>query len=93
MDFEWDEAKNRSNKIKHGVDFEIALQFDWAGAGVLVDGRRDYGEERLVAYGEANDGDGYVIVFTIRVGIYRVISIRRFGRGDYLTYEQLKGQR
>ncbi|GLQ54339.1 hypothetical protein GCM10010862_15980 [Devosia nitrariae] len=75
------------------MSFEVAYLFDWTGAGVLVDDRRACGEERLVAYGEAGDGDGYVIVFTIRAGIYRIISIRRFGRRDYLTYEQLKRQK
>jgi uncharacterized DUF497 family protein len=59
----------------------------------MLDDRFDYGEERFLAFGEADNGDGYVIVFTIRGGIYRIISARRFGRKDYSTYEQLKGKR
>ena len=30
MQFEWDENKARSNKAKHGVDFESAFSFDFA---------------------------------------------------------------
>lgn len=26
MDFEWDEEKNRSNKAKHGLSFEAAVE-------------------------------------------------------------------
>ncbi|SFZ85368.1 hypothetical protein SAMN02983003_2534 [Devosia enhydra] len=86
MDFEWDEAKNASNRAKHGVDFSLALEFDWSEAFVRPDSRLDYGEDRAVAYGKARDGLLYVIVFTWRGTMIRVISVRRFGRKDHLHY-------
>lgn len=56
MEFEWDEAKNRANFLKHGVDFSIMESFDWDRASLRIDNRRDYGEERIMAYGPAGDG-------------------------------------
>jgi uncharacterized DUF497 family protein len=37
--------------LKHGIDFAIAVDFDWEGAFVVEDDRFDYGETRLVAVG------------------------------------------
>ena len=74
---------------QHGVDFSIVYDFDWVGAGVYTDDRQDYGEIRYVAYGDAR-ARGYVIVFTIRSGIYRIISVRNFGRKDQEVYDGLK---
>ena len=32
MLFEWDEAKNRINREKHGLGFDAAFAFDWENA-------------------------------------------------------------
>lgn len=37
--YEWDEAKNQSNRAKHGVAFDLAVSFDWAGAVYRNSGR------------------------------------------------------
>lgn len=29
MEYEWNEGKREANRIKHGVDFAAAEQFDW----------------------------------------------------------------
>ena len=48
--FEWDEAKNRSNLLKHGLDFGDAEKV-FAGPSItFVDDRFDYGEERLITW-------------------------------------------
>lgn len=74
--FEWDEAKRRSNLAKHDVEFaEIFAMFE----GHLVeerDDRRDYGEERWLAYGEA-EGRVIAVVYTWRGNRRRLISARR----------------
>ena len=91
MDFEWDEAKNASNLIKHDVAFELARTFGWDAAVIERDDRSDYGEDRFLARGYAADGVGYSIVFTFRVSAIRVISIRQFNRkeeGRYGRQEQ-----
>ena len=88
MDFEWDESKNGSNLAKHGVSFELVHEFDWERANLRVDDRKDYGEDRFMAYGPAGDGQLYVVVFTVRGARYRIISVRHFGRKDHLFYDR-----
>ena len=51
MRFEWDENKARSNKAKHGIDFELAYAFDFDTALCVIDDTMDYGEERILAIG------------------------------------------
>ena len=87
MEFEWNEAKNQTTLLKHKVDFSIVHEFDWDRSSLRQDTRRDYGEDRLVAYGPAKDGQLYVIVFTPRDDRYRIITVRHFGRKDHLHYE------
>jgi uncharacterized protein len=89
VEFEWNEAKNTSNRQKHGVDFTLVRTFDWAASKVMEDRRRDYGEARFISYGYAEDGAAYVIVFTVRFGIHRIISARHFGRKDHQFYDTL----
>ena len=47
----FDPAKDASNVSKHGVSLGEASGFDWAGALVWPDTRREYGERRMVALG------------------------------------------
>jgi uncharacterized DUF497 family protein len=86
MDFEWDEAKNWSNKLKHGVGFETAYQFEWSRFIIEPDLRKDYGETRFIARGYGPDDKGYVVALTLRGTWVRIISIRRFNRREYLRY-------
>ena len=86
MEFEWDDAKNESNRAKHGIDFSLIAAFEWERASLRVDDRQNYGEERLLAYGPAG-GQLYVVVFTMRADTFRIISLRRFGRKDQQYYE------
>ena len=51
MKYEWDEAKNRSNFAKHGLDFEDAEQVFSGPCVTFEDDRFDYGEERLITLG------------------------------------------
>jgi len=51
MIFEWDEAKNRSNFAKHGLDFADAEQVFSSLCVTFIDERFDYGEERLITLG------------------------------------------
>jgi uncharacterized DUF497 family protein len=50
MNYDWDEAKNRKNVAKHGLNFEDAEQV-FAGACVTFeDDRFAYDEERLITW-------------------------------------------
>ncbi len=85
MQFAWDERKSEANLRERGFDFAFAsLIFD--GTTVAVeDRRRDYGEKRMVAIGEA-DGIHLTVVYTDRPddrGVTRrIISARRSNRRE-----------
>jgi uncharacterized DUF497 family protein len=74
--FEWDENKSAWNRAERGFGFDIVEIFDWDGAVVEDDGRKDYGERRRRALGYAG-GRAVAIVFTERGSRLRIISVRR----------------
>lgn len=87
MEFEWDEAKRRSNLEKHGVDFIDAALVLADAPLILEDTRRDYGEQRCLALGERN-GLLFVVAFTLRDGAFRIISARRANARERRSYEK-----
>ncbi|AKI02969.1 hypothetical protein IMCC20628_04293 [Hoeflea sp. IMCC20628] len=89
MEFEWDEAKRAEIYAKRGVDLlEAALIFE---NDVLEkeDTREHYGENRIIALGMV-DGEVYIVVYTKRGGIYRLITAWKGGRRDREKYEKRK---
>ncbi|HEX4160299.1 MAG TPA: BrnA antitoxin family protein [Rhizomicrobium sp.] len=50
MNLEWDEEKNRTNRAKHGPDFEEARELDWNNATYVEDRRFAYPERRYWAF-------------------------------------------
>ncbi len=81
MEFEWDDAKNLANQAKHGVAFEAVAGFDWDSARVVEDNRRDYRENRRVAFGEIA-GRLHVVVYTQRDTTMRIISLRKANKRE-----------
>ena len=78
--FEWDEAKNTSNRKKHGVDFATAtLVFDDPFCVSFIERVSD-GEERWHSIGMIEDILALVVVHTYMVDgpdeIIRIISCR-----------------
>jgi uncharacterized DUF497 family protein len=71
---EFDPAKEAINLSKHGVS--LARWVDLEIQAIIVDDRFDYGEPRYRAYGLI-DGTAHCLVFTVRSGEYRPISLRR----------------
>lgn len=89
MEFEWDETKRAEIHRKHGVDLlEAALIFE---NDVLEreDTREDYGEKRMIALGIA-DGEVYIVVYTKRDEVYRLITAWKGGQRDREEYENRK---
>jgi len=74
--FEWDEEKRRRNIVFHGLDFiEAVSVFDDPNMAIVLDIRKDYGEERYNAYGMSN-GRRMRVCFTMRgENIIRIISM------------------
>jgi len=75
-DFEWDDTKATQNLAGHGVSFEVArLAFDDPFAVARDDRRRDYGEDRYMLLGMAQDRL-LVVAYTLRGTRVRIISAR-----------------
>jgi len=89
MLFDWDEAKAASNIVKHGIAFEAVHDFEFDGALIVDDDRRDYGELRKRAYGRIGDRL-HVLVFTQRATRVRVISLRRASRREFAIFKARK---
>jgi uncharacterized DUF497 family protein len=89
MDIDYDPAKNSANMAKHGVGFEIAERFDWHTARVVRDNRVDYGETRYIAQGFI-DSRLYILIFTLRAGRARIISLRKSNLRERKSYDQAR---
>ena len=81
MELEFDQAKSRRNARERGLSFERARELLEGDPIVMVDSRRDYREQRLIAYGNI-DGRFHVCVFTKRATAFRIISLRRANRRE-----------
>ena len=87
MGVSYDPKKCSRNVRELGLSFELVRDFEWSGAYVLEDVRRDYGEPRFQALGEI-DGRLYMLVFTPRGGDVHVISLRKANRREIKRYEE-----
>lgn len=85
--FEWDDAKNKTNRKKHGVSFEAAQEaFLDTRRVVARDLSHSRGEERYFCFGRA--GGGILTVrFTYRRGTIRIIGAGYWRQGRK-TYEE-----
>jgi len=87
MSYEWDQAKNRANLAKHGVDFADAVavfEDDLALTRPDLDSR---GESRSVTLGIDAFGRHLVVVFTERGTRIRIISARLATKQERKSYE------
>jgi len=75
MDFEWDDAKARANRTKHGVDFQTAARVFLDPYVIEFDDVRDDGEMRFNAIGLV-DGRVLFVSYTMRGDVVRIISAR-----------------
>jgi uncharacterized DUF497 family protein len=84
--FEWDKAKAAENYAKHGVSFETAVQgLQGSLCDRTLDDREDYGEERFILIGIAEEAI-VTVVYTERNGRFRIISARRATRHEQDDY-------
>jgi uncharacterized DUF497 family protein len=88
MRLEWDEAKNRANIRKHGLDFADAEEIF---GGVLLaeaDTREDYGEKRWVGLGQIGGRTVKIIFSEQDPETIRIISLRKATRYERKEYEK-----
>ena len=88
MRYEWDEGKRVANLARHGVDFMAVEDFEWDTAVETIDDRFDYGEERWIALGMIHDRL-HVLVYTLRVTVIRIISLRKANARERKFYESI----
>jgi uncharacterized protein len=87
---EWDDAKNRSNLLKHGLDFGDAEKVFAGPCVTFVDDRFDYGEDRYITLGVLF-GRVVVIAHAPRGGDTRIISMRKANRREQKIYQKRLG--
>lgn len=89
-EFEWDEAKARSNQRKHGVSFaEAASCFLDVFAIESFDVEHSNDEDRFMIIGLSARGRLLVVAFTLRGNsIIRIISARHALRNERIDYEK-----
>jgi len=86
-DFEWDEAKDRANRAKHGVGFEDAQRAFLDRCRVIAeDLSHSSSEQRYFCFGEV-DGDVMTVRFTWRAGRIRIFGAGYWRKGKKI-YEQ-----
>jgi len=86
MQYEYDPEKSRSNKDKHGIDFEEA-QALWRDAKHIVIDSAYTEEPRSLVIGNI-DGACWVAVVTYRLEAIRIISCRRARNKEEALYVQ-----
>jgi uncharacterized protein len=92
MNCEWDEAKNRSNFAKHGLDFADTEQVLTGHYVTFVDNRIDYGEIRLITLGLLA-GRVVVIAHAPRgEDTTRIISMRKANQREQKIYQKRLGE-
>lgn len=85
MEFEFDEAKSRANKAKHGIDF-IEAQALWEDTDLLEIPARTEDEPRSIVIGRIG-AKHWSAVFTYRGERVRIISVRRSRKEERELYE------
>ncbi len=91
MDISFDPAKDARNVAHRGLSFARAAEFDWAGALINADTRRDYGEARFQALGLIGNRL-HMLVFTPREGRIHIISLRKANDREIRHYEEAQAQ-
>jgi len=83
--FEFDAAKDKRNRARHGLSLELASKLVWDEALVWVDERYSYDEHRMV--GLVPEGDRlYYVAFVDRGNTRRIISLRYAERREIKHY-------
>ena len=86
--YEWDENKNNSNEIKHGLRFELAIEVFSDPRAVIQPNRKINNEIRDQIIGSINGNIVILfVVFTKRAQKIRIISARKANKVERMIYE------
>ncbi len=85
MLIDFDPAKDKLNRTRHGLSLSFAQELVWEEALVWIDSRYEYDEIRMI--GLAPEGDTlYYVAFVDRDEIRRIISLRYAERKEIEHY-------
>ena len=84
--FEWDDEKAASNEVKHWVIPFATRIFNDENRITVIDNRCDYGEIRYIALAKI-ESRVYVVAFTVRSSVIRLISARKANKKEVKRYE------
>ena len=88
---EWDTAKALANIDKHGLNFEIAESLFTVGRLIAYpDMRKEYGELRMIGLGMLR-GRCLCVVFTMREGAVRIVSLRKANKREKAKFKKAWG--
>ncbi len=90
MEIEYDPVKNAANIGKHGVSFDEVATCEWEKVRYDIQKRVWPNEHRLKAI-VPKHGKLYVVVFTYRGELMRIISFRRANERERKRYEKKEG--
>lgn len=91
MRFVWDEAKNRSNRRKHGISFETAVEVFVDPLQLTHEDRVIEGEQRWQTIGMIRGVLLIVVAYAVlddEEEVLRIISARQVTRRERLEYEE-----
>ena len=91
MELEWDEKKRTSNVEKHGFDFLDTWKMLEGDHIKEVAKQGEGGEERFLATGLI-DGIYATVVYTMRNGVIRVISLRKARENEQRKHQALHSE-
>lgn len=87
MEITFDPEKDAKNRLKHHISLREAGAFRWRDALVQQDVRTSYAEPRFIGYGFVGIRL-HVLVFTLREGGLRVISLRKANEREQKKYAE-----
>jgi len=91
MKFEYDENKSKSNKIKHGIDFEEAKKLWQDPYAFEIPSLNSKDEDRFLVLGQI-DSKNYTAIITYRETNIRIISVRRSRTKEVKLYESIRNR-
>lgn len=86
MKFEWDASKSNANRLKHGIDFEIAKGL-WLDENRIEIQAPHPIENRRIIIGKLQR-KLWTAVYTMRGDAIRIISVRRSKEKEAKLYEK-----
>lgn len=92
--FEWDENKNRINKVKHGIDFEEAKTVFYDDDAIMFDDpEHSMEEDRFLILGITKHENLCIVSHCYREddNIIRIISARKATKSETKTYNRYAG--